>query len=80
MSAFGKYTLARIGLVLATLALGLFVGLRGVPLIVAAFLGSSLLSFVMLGDMREQVGSKVGGVFTRINERIDANTRKEDID
>jgi len=74
------YTLARIALLAAVYGIGYLAGLRDITLLVMAFLGSGLLSFVVLNRQRDAFGGRVAGYFTRINERIDANTRKEDVD
>jgi hypothetical protein len=55
-------------------------GMRGIVLAVVAFLVSGVLSLVLLNRQRDQLGQSVGGLFSRINARIDANTRKEDED
>lgn len=80
MSAFLSYTLARLGLLVLALGLGYVAGLRGPMLIIMAFLGSGIVSFFMLNKQRSNMGGKVAGYFQSINDRIDANTRKEDID
>jgi len=74
------YTLARVALLAVVYGIGYLAGLRDVTLLVMAFLGSGLLSFVVLNRQRDAFGGRVAGYFARINERIDANTRKEDID
>jgi len=74
------YTFARIALLAAVYGIGYLAGLRGVTLLVMAFLGSGLLSFVVLNRQRDAFGGKIAQFFTRVNERIDANTRKEDVD
>lgn len=80
MKPFLIYSLMRVGLLVLALGLGALAGLEGAWLIIAAFLGSGLLSFIMLDKQRQEMGGRLGNVFTRINARIDANTRKEDID
>jgi len=47
---------------------------------VAAVLASGALSLVLLDRQRGRVGQAAGRFFSRINERIDAATRAEDID
>ena len=74
------YTFSRLGLLGLCLALGYLANLRGVILLVAAFLGSGLLSFVLLSKQRAAMGAKIGGAVTAVNEKIESNTRKEDID
>ncbi len=80
MNPILSYTLARLGLLILVGALGYVAGFRGVLLLIVSFLGSGLLSFFVLNRQRSQMGDKVGNFFTRINDRIDANTRKEDVD
>ena len=80
MNPFITYTLARLGLLALTLGLGYLFGLRGPMLIILGFLGSGLLSLVLLNNQRSQLGGRVSGYFSRINQKLDANTRKEDFD
>jgi len=77
---FITYTLARLGLLALTLGTGYLFGLRGPILIILGFLGSGLLSLVLLNNQRSQLGSRVSGYFSRINQKLDTNTRKEDFD
>jgi hypothetical protein len=80
VNPFISYTLARLGLLAITLGLGYLFGLRGPVLIILAFLGSGLISLVLLNNQRSQLGGRISGYFTRINQKLDANTRKEDFD
>lgn len=80
MNPFITYTLARIGLLALTLGIGYLFGLRGPMLIILGFLGSGLLSLVLLNNQRSQLGGRVSGYFSRINQKLDDNTRKEDFD
>lgn len=80
MKPFITYTLARLGLLALTLGTGYLFGLRGPILIILGFLGSGLLSLVLLNNQRSQLGSRVSGYFSRINQKLDTNTRKEDFD
>jgi hypothetical protein len=80
VNPFITYTLARLGLLGLTLGIGYLFGLRGPLLIILGFLGSGLLSLVLLNNQRSQLGGRVSGYFSRINQKIDANTRKEDFD
>jgi len=80
LKAFLSYTIARLGLLGLAGGLGYIAGMRGPVLLIAAFLGSGVVSFVVLDKQRGSMGTKVSGMFNRINERIDENTRKEDID
>jgi hypothetical protein len=77
---FITYTLARLGLLALTLGIGYLFGLRGPILIILGFLGSGLLSLVLLNNQRSQLGGRVSGYFSRINQKLDDNTRKEDFD
>jgi len=74
------YTISRLGLLGLCLAFGYLANLRGIILLVAAFLGSGLLSFVLLNKQRSAMGEKLGSAFSSVNEKIDNNTRKEDLD
>jgi hypothetical protein len=80
VNPFISYTLARLGLLAITLGIGYLFGLRGPLLIILGFLGSGLLSLVLLNSQRSQLGGRISGYFSGINQRLDANTRKEDID
>ncbi|MCX6416613.1 MAG: DUF4229 domain-containing protein [Actinobacteria bacterium] len=80
MNPFISYTLARLGLLAVTLGIGYLFGLRGPLLIILGFLGSGLLSLVLLNSQRSQLGGRISGYFTSINKKLDANTRKEDFD
>jgi Flp pilus assembly pilin Flp len=44
------------------------------------FLGSGVISLVLLNSQRSQLGGRISGYFSGINQRLDANTRKEDFD
>ena len=78
MLAFIRYTTLRLAFLIAVGVVCYFLGLRGLALAVVAFLGSGLLSFVLLDRQRDALGESVGGLFSRINARIEANTRSED--
>ncbi len=80
MNPFISYTLARLGLLAVTLGIGYLFGLRGPLLIILGFLGSGLISLVLLNSQRSQLGGRISGYFSGINQRLDANTRKEDFD
>lgn len=80
MNPFISYTLARFGLLAVTLGIGYLFGLRGPLLIIVGFLGSGLVSLVLLNSQRAQLGGRISGYFSGINQRLDANTRKEDLD
>ncbi len=80
MNPFISYTLARLGLLAVTLGIGYLFGLRGPVLIIVGFLVSGLISLVLLNSQRSQLGGRISGYFSGINQRLDANTRKEDFD
>lgn len=80
MLAFIRYSTLRLAMLLAVGFVMYLFGMRGIALAVAAFLVSGVLSLVLLNRQRDQLGQSVGGLFSRINARIDANTRKEDED
>lgn len=80
MNPFISYTLARLGLLAVTLGIGYLFGLRGPVLIIVGFLVSGLISLVLLNSQRSQLGGRISGYFSGINQKLDANTRKEDFD
>lgn len=80
MRPFIAYTFARLGLLTLTLGIGYLFGLRGPLLIILGFLGSGLLSLVLLNNQRSQLGGRISGYFSRINQKLENNTRKEDFD
>lgn len=83
MKAFLTYSFLRLllllgvgaGLYLITLPLG---GMPPVLLLLAAFIGSGILSYGLLGRPRGEFGTSLSGFFGRINQRIDAATTAED--
>jgi Flp pilus assembly pilin Flp len=80
VNPFISYTLARLGLLAVTLGIGYLLGLRGPVLIIVGFLVSGLISLVLLDSQRSQLGGRISGYFSGINQKLDANTRKEDFD
>ena len=74
------YTLSRLGLLALCLGIGYLASLRGIILLVAAFLGSGLLSFLLLTKQRTAMGEKIGGALNTVSAKLEANTRKEDVD
>ena len=78
--AFLRYTTLRLSMLLAVGAVGYLLGMRGVLLAAVAFLVSGILSFFVLDRQRDALGQSVGNVFQRLNARIDADSRKEDVD
>jgi hypothetical protein len=80
VNPFISYTLARLGLLVVTLGICYLIGLRGPLLIIVGFLGSGLVSLLLLNSQRSQLGGQISGYFSGINQKLDANTRKEDSD
>jgi hypothetical protein len=80
VNPFISYTLARLGLLAVTLGICYLFGLRGPMLIIVGFLGSGLVSLLLLNSQRSQLGGRISGYFSGINQKLDANTRKEDSD
>ncbi|NBU32853.1 MAG: DUF4229 domain-containing protein [Actinobacteria bacterium] len=74
------YTLSRLGLLSACLGLGYLASLRGPILIVVAFLGSGVLSFLLLAKQRSAMGEQLSSAVSRVSKKLEENTRKEDID
>lgn len=72
------YSTLRLLLLVVVGGLAYAAGMRGLLLLIAAFLGSGLLSFFVLRGPRTQFGTDIRGVFKRIDDRIDAATRAED--
>ena len=80
MNAVLTYSLARLGILLAVLALAYLAGLRDIWLLGSSFLGSGVISFLVLDQQRTAMGQRIAGYFGKINSKLDENTRKEDID
>jgi len=75
------YTLLRVGLFAAVwLVLELLTPVSGVWAIVAAILMSGAISLIALDRQRGAVGTVAAGFFGRINDRIEASARAEDVD
>lgn len=75
---FLVYTGLRIVLLLVTGIVCYVLGARGIGLIILAFLISGLVSFIVLVPQRDRVGTRVGGYFRRLNDRIEESKRSED--
>lgn len=79
--AIAVYTVLRVLVFLGVWALlWVFTPLDALWSAVAAILISGAISLVLLDRQRGRVGRAAGGFFARINARIDAATRAEDID
>jgi hypothetical protein len=75
------YTLLRVALFAAVWAvLQYLTPVHGLLAVVAAILMSGAISVVLLDRPRGEVGTLAAGFFGRINARIDASARAEDID
>ena len=66
------YNLLRVALLFIVGTIGYLVGLRGIPLILFAFLVSMVFSFFLLRRQRNAVGERVGDYFERMNNRIES--------
>lgn len=73
-----SYSLLRVLLLLVVGGFAFAIGMRGLLLLVVAFVGSGVLSFFVLRNQRLQLGQRVGGVFQGINARIDSAAAAED--
>lgn len=78
--AFIRYSTLRLAMLIVIGGIAYLVGLRGAVLAVVAFVASGVVSLFVLDRQRDALGESVGGFFKAINARIDANTRKEDVD
>ncbi|MGV1035480.1 MAG: DUF4229 domain-containing protein [Candidatus Nanopelagicales bacterium] len=72
------YTLARFGLLIVAGLVCYLAGARGILLIVLAFLISGLLSYVVLYRQRDNAGVRMGGYFSRMNQKIEDSKSAED--
>jgi len=75
---FLVYTALRIIVLLVVAGVLYLLGARGLILILLAFLLSAVASYILLASMRDEVGSRMGGFFGRLNERIEESKRSED--
>lgn len=80
MLAFLRYTTLRLAMLIAVGGVAYLLGLRDLMLLVVAFLVSGILSLLLLDRQRDALGASVGGVFSRLNARIEAGARAEDGD
>ena len=84
-AAFGRhpiviYTLKRLLLLMVVGGLLYLVGLRGLFLILFAFLISGVIAMVALKGSREGAAYGITHAVQKVNDRIDASTRAEDYD
>lgn len=75
---FLVYNLARLALLGAAAGLSYLVGLRGLVLVVAAFVVSGVVSIFVLSRWRDAMSLRVSAYFSRINAKIDESARAED--
>lgn len=76
--AFLIYTGLRLLLLIAVMGLLYSLGMRGFLLLVVGFVVSGMMSYILLRVPREAMAQKVGGVFGRINNRIENAAQAED--
>lgn len=74
------YTLQRLGVLIVVGAVLYLLGLRGVWLILFAFLVSGVISAFVLKGAREGASYGITGAVTRVNRRIEESARAEDVD
>jgi hypothetical protein len=75
------YTVLRVALFAAVwLTIELLTPISGLLAIIAAILVSGAISLLVLDRQRGRAASVAAGFFGRINERIEASARAEDVD
>jgi Protein of unknown function (DUF4229) len=74
------YTLLRLLLLVTVGGLAYAAGMRGLLLIVVAFVVSGLIAVFVLRRPRSDFSGSITGFFSRLNARIDAAARAEDDD
>lgn len=74
------YSTQRLLLLLAALGVFYLAGLRGIVLWMVALVASGVASYFLLSKQRDAMSVGVERALSRVNDRIDAATRKEDID
>jgi hypothetical protein len=75
------YTVLRVALFFAVwLTIELLTPINGLLAIIAAILVSGAISLLVLDRQRGRAASVAAGFFGRINERIEASARAEDVD
>ena len=80
-SAILIYTLLRIGIFLVAWAIFQYLTpFKGIIGLVLAILVSGAVSFFVLDRQRDAMSTSVFGLFKRMNDRIDAATRAEDVE
>ena len=74
------YTIARLGLFVASVILLGALGVDGLMMWAGGILLSGVVSFFLLSSMRSAFGAQVESALAGINKRIDDAARKEDLD
>jgi Protein of unknown function (DUF4229) len=75
------YTVLRVALFAAVwLTIELLTPINGLLAIITALLVSGAVSLLVLDRQRGRAAAVAGGFFSRINERIEASARAEDVD
>ncbi|MEU5876823.1 DUF4229 domain-containing protein [Spirillospora sp. NPDC047279] len=72
------YTVARLGIFLATAAVLALFGARGVLLLLMALLISGIISFVLLSGQRDAMSSAVTSGWVGRRKKFDESRAKED--
>lgn len=88
MSVLAKFTLARLGIFIATYALLWGVGqfflefgsLTNLLVLLTALVISSIVSIYVLADLRNELASRVQERAERMNARVEESRRAEDVD
>jgi Protein of unknown function (DUF4229) len=79
--AVAVYTVLRVALFAAVwLTIELLTPINGLLAIIAALLVSGAISLLVLDRQRGRAAAVAAGFFGRINERIEASARAEDVD
>lgn len=73
-----RYSLARLGMFIATAGVLWLVGVRGLLVPLIALIISGLLSYVLLSKQRDAVSMAVSGAVDRRRAKHHANVRRED--
>lgn len=64
------YSMARLLMLVACLAVIYLLGARGIVWLIVSFLISALLSYIFLAKLRDQVGAGVGRHFDKLNSQV----------
>ena len=65
------YSLARLGILAGCLAAVYLFGARGIIWILISFVISALLSYLLLGRLRDQISAGVGNHFDKLNDQVE---------